>query len=157
VLAEKANIVNAVAIAEERGIRIEESRSQRTQSTDSIRVAVKGNDVESSVEGYVLHGNQPRLLALDGINVELPLEGHLVVTKNQDVPGVVGKIGTILGERGINIANFALGREQAADKKDTSPVGALAVVQVDEEIPASILKELTQIPAMTFARAVRLD
>jgi D-3-phosphoglycerate dehydrogenase len=157
ILAEKANIVNSVAIAEARGIRIEETRAQRTQFTDSIRVALKANEHESSVEGTVLHGSEPRLIALDNINVECPLEGNLVVLKNLDVPGVVGRIGTILGKRQINIANFSLGRERAArGKAAKAPVGAVAVVQVDGKVTEDVLKELGRIPANTFARAVEL-
>ena len=157
VLAEKANIVNAAAIAEERGIRIEETRSQRTHFIDSIRVTLKTNEHESAAEGTVLLGGQPRLLALDNINVELPLEGHLVVLKNLDVPGVVGRIGTILGRRGINIANFTLGREHLRRKGAKAPAEALAVVHVDGKVPESVLKELGRIPAMRFVRAVQLD
>ena len=157
VLAEKANIVNAVAIAEERGIRIEETRSQRTQFTDSIRVTLKSNEHESVVEGTVLHGTEPRLLLLDNINVESPLEGNLVVLKNRDVPGVVGKIGTILGRRKINIANFSLGRERPGRGRGKGvPVQALAVVQVDNKVPETVLKELARVPAMTFVRSVAL-
>ncbi len=155
VLDEKANIVNAVAIAQERGIRIEETRSQRTQFTDSIRVVLKSNGEDSSVEGTVRHGREPRLVALDGISVESPLEGNLVVYKNLDVPGVIGKIGTILGRRAINIANFSLGRERTA-KGSKKAMQALAVVQVDEKVPEKVLKEIGRIPAMTFVRAVKL-
>ena len=60
----------------------------------------------------MIHGEQPRLLAFDGIDIETPLEGNLLVCRNLDVPGVIGKIGTILGQQGVNIANFALGRER---------------------------------------------
>lgn len=155
VLAEKANIVNAVSIAEERGIRIEETRSQRNH-TDSIRVIVQTNGHESAAEGTALSGS-PRLTAWDKISVELPLEGNLVVLKNLDVPGVVGRIGTILGRRGINIANFSLGREHARRKGAKGPLEALAVVHVDEKVPEPVLKELGRIPAMTFVRAVSLD
>ena len=157
VLAEKANLVNAVAIAQERGIRIEETRSQRTQFTDSIRVTVRSNGHEAAVEGTVLHGNEPRLLALDNINVESPLEGNLVVLKNLDVPGVVGKIGAILGRNRINIANFSLGRERPSRGKGAKgPVEAVAVVQVDEKIPPAVLKQLARASAMRFVRAVKL-
>ena len=157
VLAEKANLVNAVAIAQERGIRIEETRSQRTQFTDSIRVTVRSNGHEAAVEGTVLHGNEPRLLALDNINVESPLEGNLVVLKNFDVPGVVGKIGAILGRNRINIANFSLGRERPSRGKGAKgPVEAVAVVQVDEKIPPAVLKQLARASAMRFVRAVKL-
>jgi D-3-phosphoglycerate dehydrogenase / 2-oxoglutarate reductase len=78
----------------------------------------------------VIHGEQPRLLEFDGIDIETPLEGNLLVCRNLDVPGVIGKIGSILGEHGVNIANFALGRERSGAK----PVKALAVVQVDAPV-----------------------
>ena len=157
VLDEKTNIVNAAAIAGERGIRLEETRSQRTQFADSLRVGLRTNDHEMSVEGTLLHGTQPRLLALDRIDVECPLEGHLVVLRNRDVPGVIGQIGTILGRRKINIANFSLGREHPGrGRKPRQPVEAVAVVHVDEKVPETVLKELGQIPAMTSVRAVAL-
>ena len=158
VLAEKANIVNAVAIAEERGIRIEESRSQRMQATDSIHVTVQSNGSEAKAEGTVLHGTEPRLLALDGIDIESPLEGNLVVFKNLDVPGVVGKIGTILGRHGVNIANFSLGRERPGrGRKAKGPVEAVAVVQVDGTVPPPVVKQLGRASALRFVRMVHLD
>jgi len=157
ILDEKANIVNAVAIAEARGIRIQETRAQRTQFIDSIRVALKSNEQESSAEGTILHGTEPRLLAFDNINVECPLEGNLIVLKNWDVPGVIGKIGMILGKRGINIANFSLGRERRPrGKTSKEPVGAVCVVQVDGKVPPAVIKELSKIPANTFSRLVEL-
>jgi D-3-phosphoglycerate dehydrogenase len=109
-------------------------------------------------EGTVLHGAEPRLLAFDKINVECPLDGNLVVLKNLDVPGVIGKIGTILGKRGLNIANFSLGRERRSrGKGPKDPVGAVCVVQVDGDVPTAVIQELGKIPANTFSRLVRLD
>jgi len=158
VLAEKANVVNASAIAEERGIRIEETRSQREQATDSIRVTVRSNGDESTAEGTVLHGAEPRLLALDGINIESPLEGTLVVLKNLDVPGVVGKIGTILGRHNLNIANFSLGRERSGRGKGArQPVEAVSVVQVDGKVSPAIVKQLGRASALRFVRVVHLN
>jgi D-3-phosphoglycerate dehydrogenase len=84
--------------------------------------------------------------------VEAPLEGTLVVCRNLDVPGVIGRIGTILGQQGVNIANFALGRERAG----TQPVKALAVVQVDEPVSESVLEALKVIDALLEARLVKL-
>ena len=65
------------------------------------------------VKGAVLHGDAPRLLHVDGIDVEAPLERNLIYMRNRDVPGVIGKVGTILGEESINIADFSLGRRSA--------------------------------------------
>jgi D-3-phosphoglycerate dehydrogenase len=95
------------------------------------------------------------LLAFDGIDVEAPLEGTLVVCRNLDVPGVIGRIGTILGEQGVNIANFALGRERGAATPG-KPVKALAVVQVDEPVVESALEALKVIEALLEARLVKL-
>ena len=156
ILDEKANIVNAIAIAESRGIRISETRAQRTQFADSIRVTLKSNDHESSAEGTVLHGSDPRLLAFDGINVECPLEGNLIVLKNWDVPGVIGRVGMILAKREVNIANFSLGRERQPRGKNKDQVGAVCVVQVDGKVPPEAIKDLRKIPANTFARPVEL-
>jgi D-3-phosphoglycerate dehydrogenase len=120
-------------------------------------VALKSNEQEVSAEGTVLHGSEPRLLAFDNINVESPLEGNLIVLKNLDVPGVVGKVGTILGKRQVNIANFSLGRERAPRHRAAKrPVGAVAVVQVDGKVEPAVLKEIARIPANTFARVVQL-
>jgi D-3-phosphoglycerate dehydrogenase len=107
---------------------------------------------ESSATGTVIRGEQPRLLEFDGIDIETPLEGNLLVCRNLDVPGVIGKIGTILGEHGVNIANFALGRERAGAK----PVKALALVQVDAPVSDKVLEALGTIEALLEARLVQL-
>jgi D-3-phosphoglycerate dehydrogenase len=115
----------------------------------------------------VLHGRSPRLLAVDGIDVEAPLERNLLYLRNRDVPGVIGRIGTILGEAKINIANFSLGRsEQAARaaRASASSAGgghgtgaeAVCVVHVDSRVPDAVLHKLRGIPAITLARAIRL-
>jgi D-3-phosphoglycerate dehydrogenase len=74
------------------------------------------------------------------------------VCRNYDVPGVIGRIGTILGQQGVNIANFALGRERAGSK----PVKALAVVQVDEPVSTQVLDALSTIEALLETRPVSL-
>jgi D-3-phosphoglycerate dehydrogenase len=100
----------------------------------------------------VLHGEQPRLLEFDGIDIEAPLEGNLLVCRNVDVPGVIGRIGTILGEHGVNIANFALGR----DRSGAQPVQALSVVQVDAPVNQKVLEALRTIEALLDARLITL-
>jgi len=106
----------------------------------------------SHATATVIHGEQPRLLEFDGIDVEAPLEGNLLVCRNLDVPGVIGKIGTILGEHGVNIANFALGRDRSGIK----PVKALSVVQVDAPVSETVLRALLQIEPILEARLVTL-
>jgi D-3-phosphoglycerate dehydrogenase len=86
---------------------------------------------------------------LDGISVEAPLDGTMIVFGNKDQPGVIGRVGTILGQRHVNIATFALGREH--DR-------AVGVVIVDEPepIPASVVDELRQVEGMSEVRLVRV-
>jgi D-3-phosphoglycerate dehydrogenase len=106
------------------------------------------------VKGAVLHGEAPRLLHVDGIDVEAPLERNLIYMRNRDVPGVIGKVGTILGEGSINIADFSLGRRVI--EKDSEQREAIAVVHVDGQVPVEVLKRLREIPAVQQAKAVRL-
>jgi D-3-phosphoglycerate dehydrogenase len=91
-------------------------------------------------------------LAFDGIDIETPLEGNLLVCRNLDVPGVIGRIGSILGEQGVNIANFALGREREGKK----PVKALALVQVDAPVSDKVLEALGTIEALLEVKLVQL-
>jgi D-3-phosphoglycerate dehydrogenase len=151
---ENVNLINAAAVAEERGIRVHEEKQDghRGGAANLIVVELHSADGTSHATATVIHGEQPRLLEFDGIDVEAPLEGNLLVCRNLDVPGVIGKIGTILGEHGVNIANFALGR----DRSGVKPVKALAVVQVDAPVSQDVLNALMQIEALLEARLVTL-
>src|SRR5215472_14045658 len=115
-IAERANVVNAAAIAQERGIQVHENRKERTSggAGDVVSLLLKTASDERLVRGTVLHGRSLRLLGVDDIYIEVPLEGKLIYMRNRDVPGVVGKVGTILGRHNINIANFSLGRKGQA-------------------------------------------
>ncbi len=152
---EAVNRINAAAIAQERGIRVHEEKKERSQRGGASTVlAVELLSAEGSAHATatVIHGEQPRLLEFDGIDIEAPLEGNLLVCRNLDVPGVIGKIGTTLGEQGVNIANFALGRE----REGKPPVKALAVVQIDAPAPQSAIDALKSIEAMLAAQPVQL-
>jgi len=159
---ENVNRINAAAVAEERGIRIHEEKeeSHRGGAAAVLTLVLHTAQGESRASATVIHGEQPRLLAFDSIDVEAPLEGTLVVCRNLDVPGVIGRIGTILGQQGVNIANFALGRErlntQIVAQQAGRPVRALAVVQVDEPVAESALEALKGIEALLEARLVKL-
>ena len=157
VLAEKANLVNAATIAAERGMLLEESRSGRAEFTDSVRVTLQTDRAEAAAEGTVLlHDAFPRLLAVDGIRIEAPLTGNLLFFKNSDVPGVIGRIGTLLGRRQVNIANFSLGRRENRSRRK-GPAEAVAVVHYDgARVPDPVLAELRKIPAVRFVRAVEI-
>jgi D-3-phosphoglycerate dehydrogenase len=157
VCADNANVVNAAAIAAERGIGVHESKKERSSiggAGNVISLMLRAGDETHSAKGAVLHGSVPRLLQLDDIDIEAPLAQNLIFVRNRDVPGVIGRIGTVLGERGINIGNFALGRGEAPS--GGAPAEAIAVVQVDEPAAEKVIADLRQIEAMKDVRAVRL-
>jgi D-3-phosphoglycerate dehydrogenase len=151
---ENVNRINAAAVAEERGIRVHEEKqeSHRGGAASVLTIELHATTGSSQASATVIRGEQPRLLAFEGIDIETPLEGNLLVCRNQDVPGVIGKIGTILGEHGVNIANFALGRERDGAK----PRKALAVVQVDAPVSDKVIEALDKIEALIDARLVTL-
>jgi D-3-phosphoglycerate dehydrogenase len=151
---ENVNRINATSVAQERGIRVHEEKqeSHRGGAATVLTIELHSAKGKSHASATVIHGEQPRLLQLDGIDIETPLEGNLLVCRNLDVPGVIGKIGSILGEKGVNIANFALGRQRSGPK----PVQALAVVQVDAPVSADVLQALGTIEALLEARPVSL-
>jgi D-3-phosphoglycerate dehydrogenase len=154
-LEEKANLVNAAAIASSRGLRIHEERKPKGSTGGAgsvLSIAVKARGEEHVVKGAVLHKNDPRLLHVDGIEVEAPLERNLLYLRNRDVPGVIGKVGTILGNHKINIADFSLGRRVGNAK----PREAIAVVHVDGVVPEPVLAELRKVSAIEQAKAIRL-
>jgi D-3-phosphoglycerate dehydrogenase len=141
--------VNARNVAHERGIEIIESRSTRSRNyTSLLSVKLHTPDGERWVEGAVFERTLPRLVLLDGISVEAPLEGTMIVIRNTDQPGVIGAIGTILGRHNVNIANFALGRQ--ADS-------AVGVVIVDAaSVADAVLDEIRRVKGIREVRGVRL-
>jgi D-3-phosphoglycerate dehydrogenase / 2-oxoglutarate reductase len=146
-IAEHANVVNAAAIAQERGIHVLEKKDKASTSGDVVTVTLKTSTEERQVRGAVMRGNSLRLTGVDDFDVEVPLEGNLIYMHNRDVPGVVGKIGTLLGRHEVNIANFALGR---------SGQEAIAVVQVDTPASEAAIEELRRVEEIKDVRCVRL-
>jgi D-3-phosphoglycerate dehydrogenase len=151
ILESGVTMVNARSVAAERGIEVVESRSTRTRDyTSLISVKLQTSAGERLVEGAVIARKWPRLVLVDGIRVEAPLEGTMVVICNTDQPGVIGHVGTILGKHGVNIANFALGRDEGGR--------AVGVVIVDETSPIAdgVLDELRKVSGIREARIVRV-
>lgn len=150
ILSSAVTVVNARAVASQRGIEIVESRSSRPRDfADLLSLKLHTGDGEWWVEGTVFEPGSPRLTQIDGIEIEAPLEGTLLVIKNDDQPGVIGEVGTILGRHGINIASFALGRRGG---------GAVGVVHLDTGEGQSLedaLEEMRKVPAVRRACVVR--
>jgi D-3-phosphoglycerate dehydrogenase / 2-oxoglutarate reductase len=146
-LARNANTVNAMQIAADRGLTIAERHDQRAAHTDTVLLELETDTGHTSVEGAVLL-DRPRLLRVDGIQCEAPLEGNLTFVENEDVPGVIGYIGDVLGKNGINIATFSLGRNKAGGD-------AIAVVQTDQPVSDAILSDLRNNQAIKRACSVK--
>jgi D-3-phosphoglycerate dehydrogenase len=161
--ADAINRINATSVAEDRGIRLQEDKREHVAggAGSVLRIALHSAAGDSTGIATVLHGHSPRLLSYDGIDIEAELAGTLVVIRNHDVPGVIGRIGTILGEAKLNIANFALGRPKPTTKSTTRPTQALAVVQLDltqsshHDLEAA-LTALRQVDSITSVRLVEL-
>jgi D-3-phosphoglycerate dehydrogenase len=152
ILSSGVTLVNARAIATQRGVEIVETRSARSRDfTNLISVKLTTDQGERWVEGTAFGHSGSRLVLLDGIPVEAPLDGTLLVMRNNDLPGVIGEVGTLLGRHDVNIANFALGRDAN---------GAVGVVNVDERGAANVnealLDELSKIAAIKDVRIVRV-
>ncbi len=156
--ADGVNRINASAVAGERGIRVQEDKREHVSGGTGATLRLGLHWTRGSEHGdwtglaTVLHGHSPRLLSYDGIDIEAELAGTLVIIRNQDVPGVIGRIGTILGEAKLNIANFALGRSKTHGN-------ALAVVQIDTPAADALdkaLSELRKVEAITSVRVVEL-
>jgi D-3-phosphoglycerate dehydrogenase len=151
-LSSAVTIVNARAVAGDRGIEVTESQSARPREfTNLIAVRLQTSEGERSVEGTVFEPDSPRLTSIDAVEVEAPLEGTLIVINNDDRPGVIGDVGTLLGRHGVNIANFALGRGRG---------GAIGVVKIDDPSDAGVrideaIEEIRRLPAVRRAALVR--
>ncbi len=153
ILSSGVSIVNARAVARARGIDIVESRSSRSRHfTSLVSIKLTTDAGDRWVEGTVFEPNSPRLVSVRGVEVEAPLGGTMIIIANEDQPGVIGEVGTILGRHTVNIANFALGRGEG---------GAIGVVNVDEEPAAPgrlerAIEELRQVATIREAWIVRL-
>ena len=151
-LAQNANVVNALQFAADRGLSYAEHHEPRSSRADSVKVELETDAGVTTVEGAVLF-DRPRLTQVDGIPCEVALSGHLLFFKNEDVPGVIGWIGTVLGKNGINIANFSLGRQEA-DARPGEVRQALAIVETDGMVPEAVLRQLLENRAVKIARVV---
>ncbi|MGB6198494.1 MAG: phosphoglycerate dehydrogenase [Candidatus Acidiferrales bacterium] len=156
-LAEKVNLVNAEAIASARGLAVEERGGRREHGfPDTIEVSGEAATTDPatpafSVEGTALADTPPRLLRVDGMALEAPLEGTLLLLRNRDVPGAIGKIGTLIGTQNLNIATYALGRREAVPGAE-----AISVVRLDGDVSDSVASTMRELEAITEARLIRL-
>ncbi|MEW5975507.1 MAG: phosphoglycerate dehydrogenase [Acidobacteriota bacterium] len=150
VLCESVNMINARKALDERGVLLVESRSNRVRSySNLISLRIKTNVREEWIEGTILSRDNIRMVSLDGIDIEAPLHGTILFIRNNDTPGVIGQIGTLLGNNHVNIANFALGRSEGNHH-------AVGVVNVDSPISEDLLNRIRSCPSIQFATVVQL-
>ena len=152
----QVNAVNAPQIADERGVSVTESKSRRAENFQSlVTVTVGGNDGsdegrELSVSGTLFQDDDPRIVLVDGYRVDAIPHGRMVVTRNRDKPGVIGLIGTVMGEYGVNIAAMFNAREAIGGE-------ALTVYNVDGEVPDAAREELESDDRIIGVRYIELN
>ena len=149
-LGDTVNYVNAPFIAQERGIKVVQSKSESAEDFASyIKVRVRTQGEEAEIEGALFGTNNPRIVRINDFYFEAVPEGHILVSYNRDVPGVVGALGSLLGDNGINIAGLELGREQAGGR-------AISFIHVDNAVPKEVMDKFRALPEVISSTAVKL-
>jgi D-3-phosphoglycerate dehydrogenase / 2-oxoglutarate reductase len=142
------NMVNAPFLAKERGLDVREVRHDREGVYHTlVRVTVATSQGDRSVAGTLFGNTQPRLVEIFGIGIEADLDGHMLYIVNADAPGFIGRIGTLLGEAGINIGNFNLGRRDAGGE-------AVLLLSVDSPVPQPVLDAACKLPGVKTVRTL---
>ena len=148
VQSDSVNMVNAPYLAKERGLEVREVKTEREGDYHTlIRVSVKTEAGERSVAGTLFNNVEPRLVELFGIKVEAELAGHMMYIVNQDAPGFIGRIGSLLGENEINIGTFNLGRREAGGE-------AVLLLSVDSAVPEGVLKQACEVTGVRMVKAL---
>jgi len=149
-MAEGLTLVNALEVARERKIEILESTSTATVSfANLVALRLKTSEEELQVAGTVFGGGHLRLVDVDSVEVDTIPQGNVLVVRNDDTPGIVGKVGTLLGSHGVNIARMGLGRKPGSGR-------AIMLIEVDGEVQGAVIDELARVPGIREARFLRL-
>ncbi len=143
---ESVNMVNALSIAEARGIKISETRTGSSRDFRSmINVNVTTENRVRNVAGTLFTGKEPRIVNIEGVPVEAALAKHMLFIRNDDKPGLVGGVGTILGQAGQNIADFRLGRKEGAGE-------AVCIVSLDAAVSDELFEKIAKLPQIKSAK-----
>jgi D-3-phosphoglycerate dehydrogenase len=147
---ERVNMVNASVVAQQRGIRVSESTSRRARDFASmIRVRVATGERESEVAGALFGRREGRIVRINGFNLEAIPRGHMLLLFNRDLPGVLGRIATFIGDHHVNIGRLYLGRKKIGES-------ALALIQIDQPMPDQELKALSQTEGVISVKQINL-
>ena len=139
-------MVNAMQVAQSRGIELKQSYNDEQKNWRSmINVIVKTDERERNVTGTLFTGREPRIVNIEGVPIEVALQPNMVFIRNNDQPGMIGQLGTLLGEAGLNIADFRLGRK---DEKS----GAICIVACDQPVNDDVFTKIESQPQITLAK-----
>ena len=149
-MAEGVTLVNAIDIARGRGVEILESTSSAALAfSNLVALRLKTSEEELSVAGTIFGGRHMRLVDVDGVEIDTIPQGNVLMVRNDDTPGTVGRVGTYLGGEGVNIARMGLGRKPGSGR-------AIMLIAVDGEVPPPAIEKLTTLPGIREARFLRL-
>jgi len=147
---ERINLVNAAVVAQQRGIRVTESLSRRPRDFASlIRVRAITARGESEVSGALFGRRDARIVRINGFHLEAIPKGHMLLVFNSDQPGVLGRIATYIGDQRVNIGRLYLGRKKVGES-------ALALIQIDQPLPAAELQQLSALEGVISVKQIRL-
>jgi D-3-phosphoglycerate dehydrogenase len=150
ILQEGVNLINAVRVAEQRGIRIQETRVPvPTNFANLIEIELETDSDLRRVSGTVFTDKVPRIVSIEGYALEFVPMGHMILLTFNDKPGVIGGVGTLLGERGVNVAGMHVGRDQAGGR-------ALALLLVDDAPGDGVVDGIRRIPNVLTAQAIHV-
>jgi D-3-phosphoglycerate dehydrogenase len=155
---ESVNLVNAPSLAEERGIEVAETkRTAARDFTDLIRVTVGAGDAAVKVVGTTVgRGHRPHLLEAWGQRFDLQLEEHVTLFRYRDAPGVIGRVGTIFGEQGVNIVSMVVGRLPDSEAAATAEPEAIMALTTDGPVRKEVLAQIVASDGFTDGRTVEL-
>jgi D-3-phosphoglycerate dehydrogenase len=143
------NVVSAPSVAVQRGVVIEEmTRAAQGDYESFITLSVTTPEMERAVGGTVFHDGKPRVLSIKGINVDAEFAPSMIYVTNEDKPGFIGRFASLLGDAGVNIATFALGRDREGGS-------AIALVEIDGAPPDGLLAKVGKIAGVKQAKALR--
>ena len=142
------NVVSAPSIAAQRGIVVEEvTRAAQSDYENFITLSVTTAKMERSLGGTVFQDGKPRILSIKGIKVDAEFTPSMIYVTNEDKPGFIGRFAGLLGEANVNIATFALGRDQEGGS-------AIALVSIDGKAPEAVIEKVTRLPGVRQAKAL---
>jgi len=146
----KVNFVNAGYIAKERGIKIKETKTKETVDyTSLVNLKLATNKEKISISGTVFSHQLPRIVSIKELDVDIQPEGYMIILENVDRPGIIGKVGTLLGENNINIARMQVGRKKVGEE-------AITIISIDNSVSEEILRKISKIDGITRVKFVQL-